>query len=154
MSDQIEPYLSDSEVLRVQEKLYWELPDLRKWGSDFLTVRIAPPWHGVLPSGKVGTTLTPVVQFVISSPNPRPLQRKAGTKQIDLACVYQQHFEEARKEEQHYVSGGQRPALERIFRMVAAQHVRNMHSLEQIISDAVPNPSGPRSIYDVMDLPR
>jgi hypothetical protein len=131
----LEPYLTDGEVARVQEKMYDEFPVLSDYHTDLVTARIEPPWYGQLPDGTTGHTNHAVVQFVAVSDNPRPIQRKMGVRHATVAAVWPQAFEDARSEQKHFVVGEQTiDPLERIFRMVIAKHLDEMDSLKSIMN--------------------
>ena len=146
---QLEPYLTDEQVLRVQEKLYDEFPILQEYQTDFVSARIDPPWHGLLPNGKTGWTNSAVVQFVAVSDHPRPIQKKMGVRHGTTAVVWERAFEASVRESKHFVDDRQ-PPEERIFRLLAAKHIEEMKSLSSIISDAVSDPSKPKSVFDVL----
>ena len=147
---QLEPYLPDSEVQRVQSKLYDEFPQLVDWNTDFATARISPPWHGQLPDGTTGWTKNAVIQFVVVSDHPRPLQRKHGVRHGTVASAWQEAFEATRKEGSHYVIGEKMDPLEAIFRTTLNRHLNEMKSLSQIIRDAIADPSKPKSALDAL----
>lgn len=146
----LEPYLSDERVGRVASKLYEEFPKLSEWNTDFATGRIEPPWHGQLPEGSVGWATTPVVQFIVVSDHPRPIQRKMGVRHATTGTIWPGAFEAADKEESHYVVGEKASAEERIFRAVLSRHLWEMDRLSRIQSDAVSNPSGPKSALEAL----
>lgn len=131
---QLEPYLPDERVLRVQDKLYLENPVMVLHNTNLVTTRIEPPWYGLLPDGRTATTNHPVVQFVAVSDHPRPLQRKHGYRHATVATVWQQAFEDAEKDKTHYVSGDQAPPEEVIFRGVVAKHLEELDSLSSIMN--------------------
>ena len=131
---QLEPYLTDSEVSAVATKIIDEEPKLQRYNSDFVTTRIEPPWHGQLPDGRTGWTRNPVVQFVIVSDHPRPLQRKHGFRHATVAAAWEKAYEEAVRENKHLVTGNQMSPAERIFRAVAAKHIEELDSLASIIN--------------------
>lgn len=134
MTSQLEPYLSDSEVGSVATKIIDEEPWLQRYNSDFVTTRIDPPWHGQLPDGRTGWTRYPVVQFVIVSDHPRPLQRKYGARHGTVAAVWEKAYEDSVKESRHLVSGDRIAPAERIFRAVAAKHIEELESLASIMN--------------------
>jgi hypothetical protein len=146
----LEPYLSDQRVGRVAEKLYEEFPILHDYGTDFATGRIEPPWHGILPNGTTGWTTHPVVQFIVVSDHPRPIQKKMGVRHATTAVIWPAAFEEAEKEQKHLVSGDEASPEERIFRVALAKHLDEMDSLKSIINDAVSNPNGPKSALEAL----
>jgi len=148
-SPKLEPYLPDQRVSAVQDRLYDENPKLRDWNTDFVTGRIEPPWHGVLPDGSTRWTHTPVVQFIVVSDHPRPIQRKMGIRHATVGAIWPDAFEEAERENHHYVSEGDSPE-ERIFRGVLAKHLWEMDRLGRIINDAVVDPSKPKSALDAL----
>lgn len=133
---QIEPYLSDQEVSSVATRIIDENAVLQRYNSDFLTTRIEPPWHGVLPDGTTGWTTRPVVQFIIVSdyPKTRPIQRKHGVRHATVAAAWERAYEEAVKEEKHKVQGDRMPSLERIFRGVTKKHIEELESLASIMN--------------------
>jgi hypothetical protein len=147
---QLEPYLSDIEVHEVQSRLYEEFPQLIAWNTDFVTTRIEPPWYGQLPDGTTGRTTNPVVQFLIVSDHPRPIQRLQGARHGTVASAWQQAFESAVKEQKHLVVGDKKSPLETVFRMVLIKHIEEMASLKSIINDAVSDPSKPKSALDAL----
>jgi hypothetical protein len=130
----MEPYLSDQEVSAVATKIIDEQPLLQRYNSDFATARIEPPWHGILPNGRTGWTSYPVVQFVIVSDHPRPLQRSFGVRHGTHACAWERAYEKAAKEFRDSVTGDSISPLERIFRAVAAKHIEELESLASIIN--------------------
>ena len=131
----LEPYLSDERVLRVQEKLYDDYPELADYHTDLVTARIEPPWYGQLPDGTTGHTNHAVVQFVAVSDHPRPIQRKNGIRHGTVATAWPAAFEEADAERGHYVVGeATMDPLEKIFRMVVAKHLEEMDSLKSIMN--------------------
>lgn len=150
MSSQMEPYLADSEVLEVQGKLYDEYPQLKDWNTNLVTTRIEPPWHGQLPDGRTGWTQHPVVQFVVVSDHPRPIQRRMGVRHGTYAVAWQNVFESTRKARSHYVSNGETDPLETIFRAVLKQHIGEIRRLALIINDAVSDPSKPKSALEAL----
>lgn len=131
-SDEIEVYLEDVRVLRIQEKLWREYPILLKYGAMFATTTHDGPYTGQLPTGENGTTPHPVVQFIITSTHPRPLQQKHGVPQVSAATVFRQAWEEAEKERKHYVTGGSMDPAEKVFRMLAHKHASDLQSLEEM----------------------
>jgi hypothetical protein len=147
---QLEPYLPDEEVLEVQNILYEEYPMLQKWNTNLVTTRIEPPWHGQLPDGTTRTTTHPVVQFLVVSDHPRPIQRKQGVRHGTVAISWQRAYEDAVKEQAHKVSGDEISPLENIFRTTLTKHVSEMKSLAQIMNNAVSDPSKPKSVFDVL----
>ena len=132
----IEPYLSDQEVSAVATRILDEYKVLQRHNSDFLTTRIEPPWHGLLPNGRTGWTTAPVVQFIIVSdyPKTRPLQHRLGVRHATVAAAWERVYEKAAKEREHFVTGDEMPPLERIFRGVAAKHIEELASLASIIN--------------------
>lgn len=147
---QLEPYLPDAEVHEVQARLFEEYPILQKFNTDFTTARIEPPWHGLLPNGTTGWTTNAVVQFVVVSDHPRPIQRRHGVRHGTLASAWFRAFEQARKEHKHNVSGDEPSPLETVFRGLVHKHIEEMHSLGSIINDAVPDPSKPKSALEAL----
>ena len=131
--EKIHPYLPDSRVTPLQERMWLEYPLLAKYDARFVTAEIEPPYTGQLPDGSTGTTNHRVCQFIISSEHPRPLQRKMGLQHVSIAIVFKQAWEEAEKERQHYVSNGEMPPLEKAFRMLARKHSGDLATLESII---------------------
>jgi len=147
---QLEPYLPDADVHAIQSKLYEAFPKLIAWNTDLVTTRIEPPWYGNLPDGTTGRTTNPVVQFLVVSDHPRPIQRAQGVRHGTVASAWQRAFEEAQKGFGHYVISGKMGPLETIFRMVLNKHLKEMESLSQIINDAVVDPSKPKSALDAL----
>ena len=147
---QLEPYLPDADVHALQTKLYEEFPRLIAWNTDLVTTRIEPPWHGQLPDGTTGWTRNPVVQFVLVSDHPRPMQSRMGVRHGTVATLWQAAFEQALKDEGHYVIGGNMGTLEYIFRGLLRKHVGEMESLASIMNDAVPDPSKPKSALEAL----
>ena len=146
----LEPYLSDERVGRVAEKLGQEHQRLEDWNTDFVTAIIEPPWHGQLPEGNVGWATTPVVQFIVVSDHPRPIQKRMGVRHATTGTIWPKAFEEADKEESHYVVGEKQSVEERIFRAVLARHMWEMDRLSRIQKDAVHNPDGPKSALEAL----
>lgn len=146
----LEPYLSDERVGRVAEKLGESFPVLREWNTDFVTGIISPPWHGLLPDGTTGWTTNEVVQFIVVSDHPRPLQRRMGVRHATTGAIWPAAFQEAAKEESHYVVGETVSAEERIFSAVLAKHITEMNSLASIQQDAVANENGPKSALEAL----
>lgn len=146
---QLEPYLPDDRVLRVQSKLYDEFPILQEYGTDFATGRIEPPWHGLLPNGRTGWTNNAVLQFIVVSDHPRPIQKRMGVRHGTTAAIWERAFEDSVNDAKHFVDDRQ-PPEERIFRLLAAKHISEMQSLASIMSDAVYDPSKPKSVFDVL----
>jgi hypothetical protein len=131
---QIEPYLDDARVHAVAERVVETYPELIDYKTDFLTTRIEPPWYGQLPDGTTGYTNHAVVQFVLVSDNPRPIQQRMGVRHGTVATAWPTAFEEA-EEEGHYVLGEKYvDPLERIFRMLAAKHIEELDSLKSIMN--------------------
>jgi len=147
---QLEPYLSDQEVNDVQSRLFEEYPQLIGFNTDFATTRIEPPWHGQLPDGSTGWTRNPVVQFVVVSDHPRPIQRKMGVRHGTVAATWQLAYELAVKSDGHYVIGSKDHPLMIIFRGLVKQHIDEMESLASIMNDAVADPSKPKSALDAL----
>lgn len=145
----LEPFLSDQRVSQVQDRLYEENPKLRDYNTDFVTGRIEPPWHGVLPDGSTGWTTHPVVQFIIVSDHPRPIQRKMGVRHATVGAIWPDAFTDAEKAKGHYVSDEASPE-ERIFRGVLAKHLWEMDRLGRIMNDAVVDPSKPKSALEAL----
>ena len=131
---QLEPYLSDQEVSTVATKIIDEHEKLQRYNSDFVTTRIEPPWHGQLPDGRVGWTSHPVVQFVVISDHPRPLQKKYGVRHGTYATAWERAYESAAKDFKDFVTGDTMPPLERIFRGVVAKHIEELDSLASIMN--------------------
>lgn len=128
----LEPYLPDQRVWDVAEKLYAEFPILSEWNTDFATGRIEPPWHGLLPDGSTAWTIHPVVQFIVVSDHPREIQRRHHVRHATTGIIWPKAFEEAEKEEKHYVVGEKQSPEERIFRAILAKHIDEMDSLKSI----------------------
>lgn len=147
---QLEPYLPDADVLAIQEKMYEAYPKLIRYNTDFVTTRIEPPWHGQLPDGTTRTTDQPVVQFVVVSDHPRPIQRKMGVRHGTVATAWQQAFEQSMKDGDHYVIGGKMGPLETIFRGLVHKHLQELDKLGRIMNDAVPDPSKPKSALEAL----
>jgi hypothetical protein len=147
---QLEPYLPDVDVQAIQAKLYDAYPRLIEWNTDVVTTRIAPPWHGQLPDGTTGTTKHAVLQFILISDHPRPMQRSKGIRHGTVASAWQQAFEQAMADEGHYVIGGSMGPLAQIFAGVLQKHIEEMESLASIINDAVIDPSKPKSALDAL----
>lgn len=144
----IEVYLPQNKVTNAQEKLVGKFPQLLLWKTDFLTTRITPPWHGALPDGNIGWTNHAVVQFVVVSDHPRPLQRNAGQRHTTVATAWEAAFEEALRE---YEASNDKPdPVETIFQLVVAKHRMEMDSLASIQHDAVSDASRPTSVKDVL----
>ena len=131
---QLEPYLSDQEVSSVATKIIDENEKLQRYNSAFVTTRVEPPWHGQLPDGRVGWTAYPVVQFVILSDHPRPLQRSFGLKHGTYGSAWEGAYESAAKDFKRSVTGDTMSPLERIFRGVAAKHIEELDSLASIMN--------------------
>lgn len=148
-SPKMEPFLSDQRVGKVAEQLIEENPILVEYGTDFATAIIEPPWHGTLPSGYNGWTMNPVVQFIMISDHPRPIQKKQGARHGTTATIWPAAFEEADKERSHYVDGRLSPE-ENIFRGMLKKHLEEMASLKSIIADAVYDPSKPKSALEAL----
>lgn len=132
-SDEIEVYLEDVRVLRIQEKMWREFPILLKYGAMFATSTTDGPYTGQLPTGEHGTTPHAVVQFIISSTHPRPLQRQHNVPHISAATAFRQAWEESEKERKHYVTGESMDPAEKVFRMLAMKHARDLQNFEDII---------------------
>lgn len=148
---QLEPYLSDEEVIPVLEKLRKRFPKFERYDTEIAVGRIEPPWHGQLPEGNVGWTQHPVLQFVISSRHPRPIQQRIGARHNNNAVVWQNAFEETRKERKHYVVGETvQDPLYTIFDGLAMLHNEQLGSLESIINDAVSDASKPKSALEAL----
>jgi len=150
MSQKLEPYLPDDRVERVAEKLYDEYPILKRYPTDFATARIEAPWHGQLPDGTVGWTQHPVVQFVVVSDHPRPLQRRMGVRHATTGSVWPAAFEATEKEESHLVKGDKPSPEERIFRALVMKHIVDLDRLSRIQTDAVGHPSGLKSYKEAL----
>lgn len=133
-----EVYLPDERVLPIQEALYQEIPQLKDWGTDFVTLRFEPPWVGVLPEGMEGVSMKPILQFVLVSdfPPTRPIQRSAGLRHSTRATLYEDAWEEAEKERTngHYVNGDVTDPLEKIFRGLMAKHRWEVTRLSKIMN--------------------
>lgn len=146
----LEAFLPDDRVTRIQEALYKEHPELRKYPTDLATARIEPPWHGKLPDGRVGWARHPVIQFIIASDHPRPIQRKAGARHVTRAIVWQQAFEDAEREKKFYVDSERVPTEERIFRGMLPKHLWDLDRLSRIQNDAIGHPSGLKSAFEAL----
>lgn len=146
----MEPYLPDADVLAVQQKLYEEFPQLIGFNTDFVTTRIEPPYKGQLPDGTTGWTRHPVVQFIVVSDHPRPIQRKMGVRHGTVSSAWEQAFSTAMKEGGHFVIGGKMGPLEDVFRMTLTRHLYEMKKLSRIMNDAVPDPSKPKSALEAL----
>jgi hypothetical protein len=136
---QLEPYLPDSQVGGVATRILDAEPVLQRYNAQFATARIEPPWHGLLPDGRVGWTRHPVIQFVIASDHPRSkfyklLGSGKDSRHVTTATAWQQAFEQSVKDEKHLVSGGQMSSLEKVFRGLAAKHVKELNKLSNIIN--------------------
>jgi hypothetical protein len=151
MAPKLEPYLSDDRVQRVAEKLYDEYPILKRYPTDFATGRIEAPWHGQLPDGSTGWTQHPVVQFIMVSDHPRPIQRRMGVRHASTATIWPSAFEAADKEGEHYVIGETTLSPEeRIFRALAMKHIVDLDKLSRIQNDATSHPSGIKSYKEAL----
>jgi hypothetical protein len=151
MTTKLEPYLSDERVQRVAEKLYGEYPILKRYPTDFATARIEAPWHGQLPDGSIGWTEHPVVQFVVVSDHPRPLQRRMGVRHASTGSVWPAAFEATEKEESTYIIGERtEPPEERIFRALVMKHIVDLDRLSRIENDAIGHPSGLKSYKEAL----
>ena len=146
--DDLEPYLSDHVVHAVQEKAYEKYPRLILWNTDFVTACMPVPWHGTLPNGKNGYTNNPVVEFIVVSDHPRPIQRKNGIRHATVATAWQQAFDESMKEAKN--SADRIDPVEVVFKLTLLKHIDEMESLASIQYDAVSDPSRPKSVYDVL----
>lgn len=109
-------------------------PVLADAGTTFVTVRHEPPFTGQLPSGRVGATDNPVVQFLVVSNHPRPIQRKHGLKHITTGTVWEQAWETAEREWQngHYVNPDAEDPLEVIYGGLLLKHTADYMSLKQM----------------------
>ncbi len=73
-----------------------------------------------------------------------------GVRHATTACVWQQAFEDAVKEKDHFVKDPSRNPSETIFRAVLKQHIEQMESLASIQNDAVSDPSKPKSALEAL----
>lgn len=126
--------LPDQRVLPIQDKCWMEWPVLAQYEAQFATARVEPPFTGQLPDGTVGTTNYPLMQFVISSKHPRPLQRKHGVNHVSIATAWENAWEESEREREHFVQGGRMDPAEAIFRALAQKHARDLMQLQRIMN--------------------
>ena len=147
---QIEPYVPDYDVLRVQQKAYTKFPILLKYKTDFVTTRIQPPFKGLLPDGTTGWTKHALVQFICISDHPRPIQAKMGVRHGTVATAFQQAYDKAVRDMGTFVVGGKPGPLEDIFWGVLQKHLWEMDRLSRIINDAIPDSSKPKSALDAL----
>ena len=150
-SPKLEPFLSDQRVGPVAERLIEEFPVLVEYNTDFATAIIEPPWHGILPEGNTAWTTHEVVQFFIVSDHPRPIQKRQGARHMTSATIWPAAFELADKDRAHFVTGSDRLSPEEtIFRGILTKHLADMESLKSIISDAIYDPSKPKSALEAL----
>lgn len=138
-----EVFLPDDRVLPVQDRLYLKYPRLITTGAEFVTVRHEPPFTGQLPEGRVGTTQSAVVQFLLVSPHPRAeayrargIKVGAGLKHVTAGTVYERGWEEAESEYRNgrYVHVDKRDPLEVIYEPLVIKHLQDWLSLKQLIN--------------------
>ena len=134
MSNEPEVYLPDSRLEPVADTILARYPLLMEHNAEFVTVRHEPPFTGQLPEGKVGTSNIPVVQFLIVSQHPRPIQQKMGIKHTTVGTVYEVGWEQAEQEYKngHYVNGGTTDPLLTIYMGLAFKHSEDLRSLKEM----------------------
>lgn len=128
-----EPYLPDDRVMRHQERAWLRHPVLAKYDAMFATALVEPPYEGQLPDGTTGRTTHPLVQFIVASSHPRPIQRRMGIQHVNVAIAWRRAWDGADKERGHYVQGGAPDPAGTIFDKLAEKHARDLLSLESII---------------------
>jgi hypothetical protein len=124
--------LSDQRVLPLQDKSWLKHPILAKYEALFATAYVEPPYSGPLPDGTTGKTNHPLVQFIISSQHPRPIQRKHGINHVNIATAWRNAWDESEKDRARFVQGGAIDPAERIFAALAQKHASDLKSLESI----------------------
>lgn len=132
-TDQLTVALPDQRVVPIQERLWLRYPSLVRYEAMFVTAYVEPPWTGQLPDGTTGTTRHPLIQFIISSQHPRPLQRKFGIHHVSIATAWRNAWELAEQERGRFVQGGARDPAEAIFAALAQKHARDLQDLERIM---------------------
>jgi hypothetical protein len=129
-------YLNDSRVEPVKERIYARFPALFEAGTELVTIRHEPPFTGQLPDGQMGTAGAPVLQFLLVSPHPRPVQRRMGVQHVSVATLWERGWEDAEREHRggHYNGQGHTDPLEVIFMGLALKHNEDLASLKQIMN--------------------